>query len=141
MESTQTSLSEFLAGDRGEIRRRAETLLEAPGVLDLEDLERRLTILDEKIHAALLTHASEELMLKIRREVDSQLAKLPAQNESGAVGVGGKTVFAEALAGRIPDTAIESLLLFVIPPFEESGRRKDRIEHVWLMSYSYQLRS
>jgi hypothetical protein len=51
-----------------------ETLLEAPGALDLEDLERRLTILDEKIHAALLTHATEELMLKIKREVDSQLA-------------------------------------------------------------------
>ncbi len=50
------------------------TLLQAPGTLDVEDLERRLTILDEKIHAALLTHASEELMLKIRREVDSQLA-------------------------------------------------------------------
>jgi hypothetical protein len=52
----------------------SETLLEAPGTLDLEDLERRLTILDEKIHAALLSHASEELMLKIKREVDSQLA-------------------------------------------------------------------
>jgi hypothetical protein len=52
----------------------ADTLLEAPGTLDLEDLERRLTILDDKIHAALLTHASEELMLKIKREVDSQLA-------------------------------------------------------------------
>jgi hypothetical protein len=51
-----------------------ETLLEAPGALDLEDLERRLTILDEKIHAGLLTQASEELLLKIRREVDSQLA-------------------------------------------------------------------
>ena len=36
--------------------------------------ERRLTILDEKVHAALLTHAREELMLKIHREVDSQLA-------------------------------------------------------------------
>jgi hypothetical protein len=52
----------------------AQTLLEAPGGVDLEDLERRMTILDEKIHAALLTHASEELMLKIRREVDAQLA-------------------------------------------------------------------
>ena len=52
----------------------SETLLDAPGALDLEDLERRLTVLDEKIHAALLSHASEELMLKIRREVDSQLA-------------------------------------------------------------------
>ena len=49
-------------------------LLDAPGTLDLEDLERRLTILDDKLHAALLSHASEELMLKIRREVDSQLA-------------------------------------------------------------------
>jgi hypothetical protein len=52
----------------------SETLLEAPGRVDLEELERRLTILDEKIHAVLLTHAAEELMLKIRREVDSQLA-------------------------------------------------------------------
>ncbi len=48
-------------------------LLDAPGNLDLEDLERRLTILDDKLHAALLSHASEDLMLKIRREVDSQL--------------------------------------------------------------------
>jgi len=37
-------------------------------------LERRLTILDEKIHALLTSHAPEELMLKIRREVDGQLA-------------------------------------------------------------------
>jgi hypothetical protein len=51
----------------------AEILLDTPGTLDLEDLERRLTILDDKIHAALLSHASEGLMLKIRREVDSQL--------------------------------------------------------------------
>jgi hypothetical protein len=49
-------------------------LLDAPGTLDLEDLERRLTILDDKLHAALISHASEELMLKIRREADSQLA-------------------------------------------------------------------
>jgi hypothetical protein len=49
-------------------------LLDAPGNLNLEDMERRLTILDDKLHAALLSHASEELMLKIRREVDSQLA-------------------------------------------------------------------
>ena len=48
-------------------------LLEAPGALDLEDLERRLTILDEKIQAALTQHATEDQMLRIRREVDSQL--------------------------------------------------------------------
>jgi hypothetical protein len=36
-------------------------------------LERRLTVLDEKLHAALTSHAPEELMLKIRRELDGQL--------------------------------------------------------------------
>jgi hypothetical protein len=49
-------------------------LLDAPGNLDLEDVERRLTVLDDKLQAALTQHASEELMLRIRREVDSQLA-------------------------------------------------------------------
>jgi CRISPR/Cas system-associated endonuclease Cas3-HD len=50
------------------------TLLDVPGKLDLEDLERQLTVLDDKMHAVLATHAPEEMMLKIRREVDRQLA-------------------------------------------------------------------
>ena len=50
------------------------TLLDARGKLNLEDLERRLTILDEKMHATLTSHAPEEMLLKIRREVDGQLA-------------------------------------------------------------------
>jgi hypothetical protein len=49
-------------------------LLDTPAMLDLEDVERRLTILDEKLHALLMSHAPEELMLKIQREVDAQLA-------------------------------------------------------------------
>jgi hypothetical protein len=49
-------------------------LLESPSSLDVEDLERRLTILDERIHAGLLLHASEEKLLRIRREMDSALA-------------------------------------------------------------------
>jgi hypothetical protein len=52
----------------------AVTLLDVPGALDLEDLERRLTILDEKLQALLTSHASEGTMLKIRREMDGQLA-------------------------------------------------------------------
>ena len=50
------------------------TLIDTPGTLDLEDLERRLTILDEKMYAAVTTYSSEEMMLRIRREVDGQLA-------------------------------------------------------------------
>ena len=52
----------------------AAAILDAPGILPLEDLERQLTILDDKIYAVLLTHANENLLLKIRREVDSQLS-------------------------------------------------------------------
>jgi hypothetical protein len=66
-----------IAGRLAEIAESLESsgqLLDAPGTLDLEDLERRLTILDEKIHALLTSHAPEQLMLKIRREVDGQLA-------------------------------------------------------------------
>jgi hypothetical protein len=49
-------------------------LLDTPGTLDLEDLERRLTILDDKLQATLMSFANEETMLKIRREMDGQLA-------------------------------------------------------------------
>jgi hypothetical protein len=50
------------------------TLLDAPGGADLEDLERRLTILDDKVHATLATYADESLLLAIRREMDAQLS-------------------------------------------------------------------
>src|SRR5690348_2896324 len=66
-----------LAGPLAEIAKSLEacaTLLATPGILDLEDLERRLTVLDEKLQAALTNHAPDELMLKIRRELDGQLA-------------------------------------------------------------------
>ena len=49
-------------------------LLDTPGTLDLEDLERRMTILDEKLQATLTKCAPEDLLLKIRRELDGQLA-------------------------------------------------------------------
>jgi len=48
-------------------------LLEAPGAFDLEDLERRLTVLEEKLAAALSADADEEAMLVIRREMDRSL--------------------------------------------------------------------
>jgi len=49
-------------------------LLDTPGTVDLEDLERRLTILDDKQHALMAGHVSEERMLQLRREMDGQLA-------------------------------------------------------------------
>lgn len=42
--------------------------------LDLEDIERRLTVLEEKLSATLSADADEESMLAIRREMDHSLA-------------------------------------------------------------------
>jgi hypothetical protein len=52
----------------------AMPVLETPGTLDLEDLERRLTVLEEKLSAALSADADEEAMLAIRREMDRSMA-------------------------------------------------------------------
>jgi hypothetical protein len=52
----------------------AVPLLDSPGPLDLEDLERRLTILEDKLTAALSADADEDLLLAIRREMDRSLA-------------------------------------------------------------------
>jgi hypothetical protein len=49
-------------------------LVASPGALDLEDLERRLTVIEEKLTAALTAGAPEEFLLEIRREMDQQLA-------------------------------------------------------------------
>jgi hypothetical protein len=54
--------------------RASSLLLDSPANLDFEDLERRLTVLDDKISALVTTHAMEDLMLRIRREVDGQLS-------------------------------------------------------------------
>ncbi|HXQ26748.1 MAG TPA: hypothetical protein VN822_10100 [Candidatus Acidoferrales bacterium] len=51
-----------------------QALLDSPGALDLEDLERRLTIFEEKLTAALSADADEEALLAIRREMDRSLA-------------------------------------------------------------------
>ncbi len=66
-----------LAGRFGETARRLaefERLAEAERTLDLEDLERQLTILEEKITPMLHAAASEEVLLEIRRDLDRQLA-------------------------------------------------------------------
>jgi hypothetical protein len=53
---------------------RARGILDTPGSLDLEDLERRLTVLDDKVYAGITAEAGEELQVKVRREMDGQLA-------------------------------------------------------------------
>ena len=61
-------------GDAAKRVEEAIALTEAPGTLDLEDLERRFTVLEEKLAAALLADGDEEDFLSIRREMDRSLA-------------------------------------------------------------------
>jgi len=49
-------------------------LLDSPAQLDLEDLERRVSVLEQKLTAALTAGVSEDVLLEIRREMDRQLA-------------------------------------------------------------------
>ena len=49
-------------------------LLDTPSALELEDLERRLTVIEEKLTAALTASAPEDFLLDIRRAMDRQLA-------------------------------------------------------------------
>jgi len=49
-------------------------LLDSPAALDLEDMERRLTVIEDRVTAALTAGADEETLLAIRRELDRQLA-------------------------------------------------------------------
>jgi hypothetical protein len=62
MEETRAHLAELSA------------LVESPGALDLEDMERRLTVMEEKLTAALTSCAPEEFLLDLRRDMDHQLA-------------------------------------------------------------------
>lgn len=49
-------------------------LFDSPAQLDLEDIERRLTVLEQKLLAALTAAADEQALLTIRRELDRHLA-------------------------------------------------------------------
>lgn len=73
----QTAKSATLTARLEETAKRIEEslpLLDAPAALDLEDIERRLTILEEKLTAVLSADADEDLLLAIRREMDRSLA-------------------------------------------------------------------
>jgi hypothetical protein len=51
-----------------------QTLLNSPAALDLEDMERRLSVVEDRLTAALTSSTDEETLLTIRKELDTQLA-------------------------------------------------------------------
>jgi hypothetical protein len=66
-----------LAARLAETAKRLEELhplTDSSGALDLEDLERRVTVLEDKLAATFSADADEETLLTIRREMDHSLA-------------------------------------------------------------------
>jgi hypothetical protein len=51
-----------------------QTILDSPARLDLEDFERRLTVLEDKLTAALTAAADTDAMLGVRRDMDRAIA-------------------------------------------------------------------
>jgi hypothetical protein len=56
---------------------------ESPKPLDLEDLERRLTLQEEKISTVLAADAPDDLMLSIRRDMDRALEPYCRKMDAG----------------------------------------------------------
>ena len=56
--------------------------IESGSATNLEDVERRLTVLEEKIHAALIASASEAQLLELRAQADHDLAPYRRQMTS-----------------------------------------------------------
>ena len=50
------------------------TILDSPSKLDLEDFERRLTVLEDRLTAALTVAADTDAMLGVRRDMDRAIA-------------------------------------------------------------------
>ena len=71
--ATQSALAAHWEETRARIARLLP-LIDAPGALDLEDLERRLTVAEEKLTAVLMANAPDEFLVEVRREMDGQLA-------------------------------------------------------------------
>ncbi len=71
--SVPTSVQQLAADTAKNLRELAETLRNAPGTR-LEDLERRLTVMEEKLMAALLASSSDDELVSIRAEADRELA-------------------------------------------------------------------
>jgi hypothetical protein len=71
--SVPTIVQPLIAETAKNLREMAEALRTAPGTR-LEDLERRLTVMEEKLMAALLASSSDDELVSIRAEADRELA-------------------------------------------------------------------
>jgi len=96
----------------------ASTLNLEPRTLNLEDLDRTLTVLEEKLFAALLTAAPEDELTALRAQADRELA--PYRGKMQAVQI--KQVQQQFLQKRLLEAhALPRLSLFYMPHEDEGA--------------------
>jgi len=78
------ALAERASDASGKVKNLA-ALLDAPGQLDGEDLERRLTVLEDKLAAALDEHVEDDVLLAARRDLDRSLAPYRRKMSAGQI--------------------------------------------------------
>jgi len=89
----------------------------APGAFNLEDLDRTLTVLEEKLFAALLTAAPEDELIQLRAQADRELA--PYRGRMGAVQI--KQVQRQFMQKRLLEAhTLPRLSLFYMPHADEA---------------------
>jgi hypothetical protein len=65
---------ESLAREQASVLTELASTVRQSGVASLEDLERRMTVMEEKLQAALLASSPDEQVLEIRTQADRELA-------------------------------------------------------------------
>jgi hypothetical protein len=73
LDSSHSDLAPRIAQARGSLNDLMR-LLDSPAQLDVENLERRLSAVEEKLTAALLAEAAEDMLVEIHSDLDRQLA-------------------------------------------------------------------
>jgi hypothetical protein len=87
-------------------------LPESPAILDLEDLERRLNILEEKLSSAANAAAPEDILLQFHREMDSAISPFRRKMTADQIALLGRQYLQKRLFEhfRIPRLSLFYLL-------------------------------
>jgi len=117
-DSAQATLAERLRETAARIEELLP-ILDAPGKLDLEDLERRMTVLEDKLTPALLAAVPEETLLSVRRELDKQLAAYRGKMTADQL----RQLEQKYIEKRLREHySLPRLSLFYLPAPDEMGR-------------------
>ena len=94
------------------------TLNPSPGAMSLEDLDRTLTVLEEKLVAALLTAAPEAQLVALREQAARELAPYRGRMQSVQI----KQIQQQFLVKRLLEGhALPRLSLFYMPHDDQAG--------------------